>query len=120
MLAGKQPSGMQRIAGNHPSAVCILSSLVFGCRNPGEAGSDEDTSPRSRAMSKYLSGRQHSGAMIGPAESQSGIPEKSPAQQAVPDTPLKQSQDPAAVLDDSSPPRVSGHTGCHFIGKVLT
>jgi len=71
-------------------------------------------------MSKYLSGRQHSGTMIGPAESQIGISEKSTAQSAVQDTPLKQSQDPAAVLDDSSPPRVSGHTGCHSIGNVLT
>ncbi len=99
---------------------CILSGLLFCCRNPGEAGSDDDTSPRSRAMSKYLSGRQHSGAITGPTESQTGISEKSTAQPAVQDTPLKQSQDPAAVLDDSSPPRVSGHTGCHSIGNVLT
>lgn len=113
--AGRQPSGMQRIAENHASAVCICSSHVFCCRNSGEAGSDEDTSPRSRAMSKYLSGRQHSGAITGPAESQSGISEKSTAQLAVQDTPLKQPQDLAAALDDSSPPRVSGHTGCHLL-----
>ena len=111
--AKRHPSVLQHVAENRASAVCILSSPVVCCRNPGEAGSDEDTSPRSRAMSKYLSGRQHSGAITGPAESQSGMSEKSTAHPTVQDTPLKQSQDPTAVLDDSSPPRVSGHTGCH-------
>ena len=58
-------------------------------------------------MSRYLSGRLGSSALASPAQSRAATPEKPQAQAPLLETPSWAAQAPAAVADDSSPPRVS-------------
>ena len=57
-------------------------------------------------MSRYLSSRQSSGALISPPESQTVTPEKPRAVSPTVDTPARPKQEQATMPDHNSPPRV--------------
>ena len=87
----------------------LLIALPVCChRETQDAGSEEDISPRTRAMSRYLSGRLGSSGLPSPAQSSAATPEKLQAHAPVLDTPPQAVQNLAPAAEDSSPPRVSG------------